>query len=59
LPTKKKIGVMLVLAIHPGDPSIKRELRSPHEDGEMATAYTPISPLDTFLDVIRCFKNFF
>jgi hypothetical protein len=36
---------MLVLAIHPGDPSIKRELRSPHEDGEMSTAYTPISPL--------------
>uniref|UniRef100_A0A183CIR9 Amino acid transporter n=1 Tax=Globodera pallida TaxID=36090 RepID=A0A183CIR9_GLOPA len=40
-------GVLLVLAIHPGDPSIKQDL------AYLEVQHPPISPLDTFLDVVR------
>uniref|UniRef100_A0A915D2Y3 Amino acid transporter n=1 Tax=Ditylenchus dipsaci TaxID=166011 RepID=A0A915D2Y3_9BILA len=40
-------GIFMVLAIHPGDPSIKHDLQyNPVE-------HAPVSPLDTFLDVVR------
>ncbi|KAI1726440.1 sodium:dicarboxylate symporter family domain-containing protein [Ditylenchus destructor] len=40
-------GIILVLAIHPGNPAIKSDLQySPVE-------HAPISPLDAFLDVVR------
>ncbi|KAL3102009.1 hypothetical protein niasHS_003418 [Heterodera schachtii] len=35
------------MAIHPGDPSIKQDL------AYLEVQHTPISPLDTFLDVVR------
>ncbi|CAK5081779.1 unnamed protein product [Meloidogyne enterolobii] len=40
-------GILLVLVIHPGDPAIKQEL------AYLEIQHNPISPLDTFLDVIR------
>ncbi|KAL7076104.1 hypothetical protein ACQ4LE_004774 [Meloidogyne hapla] len=40
-------GILLVLLIHPGDPAIKQEL------AYLEIQHNPISPLDTFLDVIR------
>ncbi|KAK6041832.1 hypothetical protein COOONC_20664, partial [Cooperia oncophora] len=40
------LGITLVMTIHPGDPSIKGE--------ELAdVADTDVSPLDTFLDLVR------
>lgn len=39
-------GIILVTAIHPGDPTIKADIRYNKE-------HTPVSPLDTFLDVVR------
>uniref|UniRef100_A0A914DNE5 Amino acid transporter n=1 Tax=Acrobeloides nanus TaxID=290746 RepID=A0A914DNE5_9BILA len=40
------IGIILVLAIHPGDPSVTEQYKFEQEE-------THISPLDTILDVIR------
>lgn len=48
-----KLGITLVLIIHPGDPTIKSDvLYNPVE-------HEPISPLDTFLDVVRWEKFMF
>lgn len=44
------IGIVLVVAIHPGDPSIRDDL------GEGTQQKNKISTLDSFLDIIR---NFF
>ncbi|XP_022242936.1 excitatory amino acid transporter 2-like isoform X2 [Limulus polyphemus] len=40
------LGIILVIAIHPGDPSIKKEIETDSEDKNVYT-------LDAFLDLIR------
>uniref|UniRef100_A0AC34GU91 Amino acid transporter n=1 Tax=Panagrolaimus sp. ES5 TaxID=591445 RepID=A0AC34GU91_9BILA len=40
-------GIILVLLIHPGDPTIKNDWMIQHIE------HTQVSPLDTFLDVVR------
>lgn len=40
------VGIVCVLSIHPGDPSIKRDLGTGAEN-------TKVSTLDAFLDLIR------
>uniref|UniRef100_A0AC35U6B0 Amino acid transporter n=1 Tax=Rhabditophanes sp. KR3021 TaxID=114890 RepID=A0AC35U6B0_9BILA len=40
-------GIILVLAIHPGDPTIKNDFKITH------IQHANVSPLDTFLDLIR------
>lgn len=42
-----QLGIALVITIHPGDPSVKEGILA------MESSDTDVSPLDTFLDLVR------